>query len=123
MPEADLQFNTCMKQKACIPRNVAVGNLSKARRTLLTMACSQQPDWRMMTEMYSSSVTGLMQIFPGAKRADTETEHSKIANILVFQNCIQGHCVTDCLQLTFFVVEGTNVHTLWRMNDLQIHGN
>ena len=68
-----------------------------ASKTLLTMPASQQPELRMMTEMYSSSVTGLMQIFPGAKRADTETEHDKIANILVFQNSIQGHCVTDCL--------------------------
>ena len=59
--------------QSIIPRNVADGKRIMACRTLLTMPASQQPDWRMMTEMYSSSDTGLMQIFPGLRWPDTET--------------------------------------------------
>ena len=103
----DHLFNTCMK-KACIPRNVAVGNLSKARRTLLTMACSQQPDWRMMTEMYSSSVTGLMQILPGLRRPDTR---------IILNNWEQFNSV---IILTQLVVKFTNINTFRRLNYLHM---
>ena len=57
--------------QSIIPRNVADGKRIMACRTLLTMPASQQPELRMMTDMYSSSVTGLMQIFPGLRRPDT----------------------------------------------------
>ena len=43
---------------------MAVGKWVMARRTLVTMSPSQQPDWRIYSEMSSSSARGLMQIRP-----------------------------------------------------------
>ena len=91
-----------------IPRKVAVGNWIMASKTLLTMPASQQPELRMMTEMYSSSVTGLMQILPGLRRPDTR---------IILNNWEQFNSV---IILTQLVVKFTNINTFRRLNYLHM---
>ena len=62
---------TGLDQNRSLPRKVAVGKWIMARRTLVTMSPSQQPDWRIYSEMSSSSARGLMQILPGDTCGDT----------------------------------------------------